>query len=414
MAKTKTKLVATANVKNNVAFHSFLVNRKNATPYTLPNQERPFLYKIPLRVPFYALANLKDLPNGETEVELNLSCHSGIVNRFKTIAHTPEQFLLALNNFERELRKCKEYILDEVHQIFISEVGIKLIRQSLRRTGHATLPGIPASIFFLEDDSPDTITGVRALPMREYTLAEKLYEGKPLYYTVIKDRKAPKIDKFVARSADTMYMPSKQLIAVAQGLSIQSLSKEVAACISDIQKSRPVPIRNIQAMLAVKESLSGENNPITEWAVKASASYEARCSEIPKSNVYTRVGVVGFSGQQFDRHKANECLMDAMSKIKGPAVIISGLTDIGVPALAYRVAKQFKFKTAGIACEKAKEYPNYPVDVSPIIVGKEWGDESHTFLNNLDMLIRVGGGQQSLREVNEAKAKGIPVIEYNL
>jgi hypothetical protein len=56
----------------------------------------------------------------------------------------------------------------------------------------------------------------------------------------------------------------------------------------------------------------------------------------------------------------------------------------------------------------------YPVDVPPIIVGDNWGDESKTFLDSIDMLVRVGGGKQSLEECNEAKKQGIKVVEYDL
>ena len=67
----------------------------------------------------------------------------------------------------------------------------------------------------------------------------------------------------------------------------------------------------------------------------------------------------------------------------------------------------------GIACEKAKEYDLFPVD-KKIIVGKEWGDESETLLNNIDVLVRIGGGKQSLREVKQFQETGKPVIEHEL
>jgi len=47
-------------------------------------------------------------------------------------------------------------------------------------------------------------------------------------------------------------------------------------------------------------------------------------------------------------------------------------------------------------------------------VGQAWGDESPTFLNSIDVLVRVGGGKQALRETAAMKASGQPVIEYDL
>lgn len=128
------------------------------------------------------------------------------------------------------------------------------------------------------------------------------------------------------------------------------------------------------------------------------------------------VGVVGYSSQKFDEKKAEELLKNEFEKLKqsGKNIsIVSGLTDLGIPKIAYKLAKQFGFFTVGIACEKAYEYDCFPVD-KKIIIGEDWGDESQTFLKQIEMLIRIGGGKQSLAEVEEAKKKGVTIIEYEL
>jgi len=56
-----------------------------------------------------------------------------------------------------------------------------------------------------------------------------------------------------------------------------------------------------------------------------------------------KVGVVGFSAQKFDISKAKAYIVAAFDKIEkdfSPKNIhcISGLTDLGIPALAYREA----------------------------------------------------------------------------
>jgi len=58
-----------------------------------------------------------------------------------------------------------------------------------------------------------------------------------------------------------------------------------------------------------------------------------------------KVGVVGFSAQKFDISKAKAHIVEAFDKIEkdfSPKNIhcISGLTDLGIPALAYREAKK--------------------------------------------------------------------------
>lgn len=124
-----------------------------------------------------------------------------------------------------------------------------------------------------------------------------------------------------------------------------------------------------------------------------------------------RIGVIGYSKQTFDEGHAGMDIFLALHNIKHTyetkiqkkiqVELVSGLTDIGIPALAYRYAKSVfsdsLVKTVGIACAKAREYPQFPVDEKHII-GTEWGDESEYFINNIDCLVRVGGGEQSMKE----------------
>lgn len=132
-----------------------------------------------------------------------------------------------------------------------------------------------------------------------------------------------------------------------------------------------------------------------------------------------RIGVVGYSEQKFNEDKAVSLLKKAFDKIEKDVKsdediwVISGLTWLGIPGSAYEEAAKRGWKTMGIACEKAKEHKCYPVD-EEIIIGKEWGDESKTFLDSFEILVRIGGGKQSLKETEETKKKDIPVIEYEL
>ncbi|MES0490304.1 MAG: hypothetical protein ABUK01_09950 [Leptospirales bacterium] len=131
-----------------------------------------------------------------------------------------------------------------------------------------------------------------------------------------------------------------------------------------------------------------------------------------------KIGVAGYSAQKFDTSEAIKILKEAYNIIAGQfagksIVVISGLTDIGIPALAYREAVLRGWRTVGLACALAKDYACFPVD-EEIIMGKEWGDESPHFLEIIDVLVRVGGGKQSLKEAAQFKKNGHQVLEYNL
>ncbi len=131
-----------------------------------------------------------------------------------------------------------------------------------------------------------------------------------------------------------------------------------------------------------------------------------------------KVGVVGFSAQKFDKELANSLLETMFSEIERmyqgeKFSCVTGLTDLGIPALAYRCATGKRWETVGIACKKAMEYNCYSVDEA-IIVGSEWGDESDEFIKYIDVLIRVGGGNQSKKEEQMARKKGIPVFVFDI
>ncbi len=91
------------------------------------------------------------------------------------------------------------------------------------------------------------------------------------------------------------------------------------------------------------------------------------------------------------------------------------MTTAGVLGIAYDLAKEYNFITAGVAPKRAKGYELFPVD-EIYIVGERFGDESDYFLNSVTRLIRIGGGMQSLREVKLAKnlTHITSIVEYDV
>ena len=130
-----------------------------------------------------------------------------------------------------------------------------------------------------------------------------------------------------------------------------------------------------------------------------------------------RIGVVGYSSPDFNKIQAYNILLATITSFinsgKSNLEIVSGYTNFGMPAIAYEIAKQLQLKTAGVACRKAEEFECYPCDRVQI-VGSKWGDESSVFLKQLDILIHVGGGDQSLAECQAFKKTGKPLYEFEL
>lgn len=130
------------------------------------------------------------------------------------------------------------------------------------------------------------------------------------------------------------------------------------------------------------------------------------------------VGFVGYSAACFDIDVAQQLVDQAFATVQTLGTIkevVSGLTDMGIPALVYRKADQLGLHTVGLSCQAALEYPLYPVDET-VIVGKEWNDphESEALIRRINVLIKIGGGPQSEREFEMARAAGKIVIEFPL
>lgn len=133
-----------------------------------------------------------------------------------------------------------------------------------------------------------------------------------------------------------------------------------------------------------------------------------------------KIGFVGYSGTPFDKEEALEIITKIFAEISvdypsEDIEIVSGATALGIPNLVYVTAEVLNLSTIGIMCKRGYDQDNtlYPCDVI-YAVGENWGDESDTFIDYIDVLYRIGGGKQSLEEVKMAKSKGIPVFEFDL
>ncbi len=127
------------------------------------------------------------------------------------------------------------------------------------------------------------------------------------------------------------------------------------------------------------------------------------------------IGIVGYSSHHIDQEIARTLLQQAIQELiqvharsATPAdiCIISGLTNIGIPKVAYQIADQQGYRTVGISAQRALtvKCAVYAVD-EQIIVGLDFGDESDQFITAIDYLVRIGGGKQSRNEVELFKNK---------
>ena len=130
-----------------------------------------------------------------------------------------------------------------------------------------------------------------------------------------------------------------------------------------------------------------------------------------------KIGFVGFSASKFDEAKAQKTIdlifRSIIPHFDDRIEIVSGTTYMGIPGMIYEEASKYGYKTIGVMCKEGYECDLYPCD-EIYAIGDNWGDESKTFIKMIDILFRIGGGPQTLKEVEMAKARGIPVYEYEL
>lgn len=117
-----------------------------------------------------------------------------------------------------------------------------------------------------------------------------------------------------------------------------------------------------------------------------------------------KIGVVGFSRNQFDQKDAAQKLKQfILPLIEGKDIssieIVSGLTNMGVPRLAYLLADEWGITTVGFSASQAFRVRTGIYSIKKqIIVGNRFGDESAEFIKYIDVLVRIGGGKQSRHE----------------
>lgn len=125
----------------------------------------------------------------------------------------------------------------------------------------------------------------------------------------------------------------------------------------------------------------------------------------------TKIGVVGFSRNTFDKKTASTKLRAIIETITAGQdlqtfEIVSGYTASGVPQIAYQIADELGITTVGFSAKQALRVKSglHPVK-KVMLFGERFGDESADFVAYIDLLIRIGGGPQSRHEVELFKKR---------
>lgn len=132
-----------------------------------------------------------------------------------------------------------------------------------------------------------------------------------------------------------------------------------------------------------------------------------------------RIGVIGYGSRIFNVKHARRLLEFAIDTALAQAENVTSVeivTDLifdGVPAIAYTLAEERGYRCAGYSCELSRYYGLYPADRC-VVVGVSWADARAAMLDNIDVLIRIGGDNEALRMAILFERRGGTTIELEL
>jgi len=144
-----------------------------------------------------------------------------------------------------------------------------------------------------------------------------------------------------------------------------------------------------------------KSNPtdISSWAKNHFLIAKDTRSDHPK----LRIGVFGFYLPTFDKDKAVVEIDKVFGEVENHRQLLSGKVtlvlcpfDSGVFSLAYAKASALKWDIKAVCCldEHAREEARLPIPNMLLIEGAR-GSEDSCFVEEIDVLIRIGGGHQA-------------------
>ena len=127
------------------------------------------------------------------------------------------------------------------------------------------------------------------------------------------------------------------------------------------------------------------------------------------------IGFVGYSDvkDKDTEVKMRQAVKDIFDTLPDCS-IVTGCTNLGISKYVYEEASRRGISPLiGVMAKEGYQYELYPCDII-YAIGNNFGDESTFFIDMIDVLYKVGGGNQSKKEFQMALEKGIPCYEIDI
>jgi hypothetical protein len=145
--------------------------------------------------------------------------------------------------------------------------------------------------------------------------------------------------------------------------------------------------------------------------------------------VFTGFSELGYLHPESVAHRLREIFESDLSENRGRAnelIAIAGATTPGI-GIVYEIAKEYGIATLGIVSEKAKEFPDQiskfvdhvlyaPVSEKAINPWEVISPSGNSYMVNAaedGTLFALGGGEVTVREVEETVRRGIPHVVFS-
>jgi hypothetical protein len=128
------------------------------------------------------------------------------------------------------------------------------------------------------------------------------------------------------------------------------------------------------------------------------------------------IGFVGYSDvkDKETETKMRQVVKDIFNTLPKDVAVVTGCTNLGISKYVYEEAASRNISPLiGIMAKEGYQYELYPCDII-YAQGNNFGEERDLFIDMIDVLYKIGGGNQSQKEFQMALDKNIPCFEVGI
>lgn len=246
--------VSLSDSVNTDAFKEFVVKRLNAQVYYLAGSAAPFFYRIPLPKGLQMIVYSREVANGLSDLELNLSHEdeSIIVENHPVRVETAEQFLETYGRYKTTALRLISLPIDKDVRLLVEPITVKLIRLKLRREGQCVITSLSKRVYLKAVREGATVSSelkmlydgedraslglaLKEEGVKTYYKIFRVFDSNRLAHSHSNDAEMQDLERFAFTQRNKPLIPLTKEIATCSQDAIQDLVKRAASSDVDHQ-----------------------------------------------------------------------------------------------------------------------------------------------------------------------------------